>query len=150
MPQSLANVLLHIIFSTKNRVPLITPQIADELYPYLATICKGCKSPAHKIGGIEDHVHIVCSLSRTISIAGLIEEIKTNSSKWIKTKGNGFLHFAWQNGYGAFSIGQSQHEKVKQYIESQREHHRKKTFQEEYREFLRRYQIEYDERYVWD
>jgi REP element-mobilizing transposase RayT len=150
MPQSLANVLIHLIFSTKNRVPLIAPEISEELYPYLATICSGCKSPAHKIGGVEDHIHLVCTLSRTITIAGLIEELKTNSSKWIKTKGKQFQQFGWQNGYGAFSIGQSQHEKVKQYIAAQKEHHRKLTFQEEYREFLRRYQIEYDERYVWD
>jgi putative transposase len=150
MAQSLANVLVHIIYSTKNRVPFISPEISEELFPYLATICKGCKSPAHKIGGAEDHVHLICSLSRMITIAKLIEELKTNSSKWIKTKGRDFRGFGWQNGYGAFSIGQSQLDDVRRYIAGQKEHHRRKTFQEEFREFLRRYQIEFDERYVWD
>jgi putative transposase len=150
MPQSLAKILIHIIFSTKNRAPFISPSIAEELYPYLAAICSGCKSHAHKIGGVEDHIHIVCSISRTITVAALIEEIKTNSSKWIKTKGKEFRSFGWQNGYGAFSIGQSQLEAANQFIVNQKEHHRKKTFQEEFRAFLRRYQIEHDERYVWD
>jgi putative transposase len=99
---------------------------------------------------VEDHLHIVCTLSRTITIAGLIEEIKTNSSKWIKTKRKEFQRFGWENGYGAFSIGQSQLDTVKHYIETQKEHHKKMTFQEEFREFLRRYEIEHDERYVWD
>jgi REP element-mobilizing transposase RayT len=150
MPQSLANVLVHIVFSTKNHSPFLSPAIRNELFPYIATVCTGCKSHAHKIGGVEDHIHVVCSLSRTITIAALIEEIKTNSSKWIKTKGREFQRFGWQNGYGAFSIGQSQLDSVKRYIESQPEHHKKMTFQEEFREFLRRYQIEHDERYVWD
>jgi putative transposase len=150
MAQSLANVLIHIIFSTKNRFPFIKANIENELYPYLASICKACKSSAHQIGGTEDHVHIVCSLSRTIAIADLLEKIKKSSSKWIKTKGSGYTRFAWQNGYGAFSIGQSQLPVVKRYIAGQKEHHRKKTFQEEFREFLQKYQIQFDERYVWD
>jgi len=150
MPQSLANVLVHVIFSTKNRAPLILPDIEGELYPYVASICRAHASPAHAIGGTENHLHIACSLARTIAVSRLIEEIKRSSSKWIKTKGANYKAFAWQNGYGAFSIGQSQVGSLKGYIARQKEHHRVKTFEEEFREFLKRYQIEYDDRYVWD
>jgi putative transposase len=150
MPQSLANVLVHIIFSTKNRSPSIKPEIETELYPYLASIFKACRSPAHQIGGTEDHIHAVCSLSRTITLANLLEEVKKSSSKWIKTKGPEYSRFAWQNGYGVFSIGQSQLSIVKRYISQQKDHHRKKTFQDEFREFMKKYQIQFDERFVWD
>jgi putative transposase len=150
MAQSLANILVHLIFSTKNRARLIHPEVEDALRRYLATACKTCGCPAHKIGGTEDHVHIVCSLSRTMTVAKLLEEIKKSSSKWIKTEGPHLAQFSWQAGYGAFSIGQSQLEAVKRYITNQKEHHRRRTFHEEFREFLRRYGIEYDERYVWD
>ncbi len=150
MPQSLANILVHVIFSTKNRAPLIELEIEDELYPYLASICRGCKSPAHALGGTGDHVHITLTLGRTIAVADLLEEIKRSSSKWIKTKGSQYARFAWQNGYGAFSIGQSQLPALKRYIANQKEHHRRRTFQEEFRDYLKRYQVAYDERYVWD
>ncbi len=150
MPQSLANVLIHIVFSTKDRAPLIQPGIEEELIRYLASVCRACGSPAHKIGGTEDHVHIACSLSRTITVSKLLEEVKKSSSKWIKTKGTRYSHFSWQAGYGAFSIGQSQLGALKHYIKAQKEHHRRRTFQEEFREFLKKYRIEYDERYVWD
>jgi REP element-mobilizing transposase RayT len=150
MPQSLANILVHVIFSTKNRARLILPDIEGELYPYLASICRVCDSPSHAIGGIEDHVHIALTLGRTITVAKLLAEIKASSSKWIKTKGPQYVEFAWQNGYGAFSIGQSQSPALKRYIARQKEHHRQRTYQEEFREFLKRYGIAYDERYVWD
>jgi len=150
MPQSLANILVHVIFSTKNRAALIETEIEAELYPYLASICGACKSPAHALGGTADHVHIALSLGRTIAISDLMEEIKRSSSKWIKAKGPQYTGFAWQNGYGAFSIGQSQLPSLKRYIANQKEHHRRRTFQEEFREFLKRYQIAYGEPYVWD
>jgi putative transposase len=150
MAQSLANVLVHLIFSTKNRVPMIRPEIEPELFPYLAAICREHRCPAHQIGGDSDHVHLAVSLSRTITLAKLLEEIKTGSSKWIKTKGDAYAHFAWQTGYGAFSVGQSQLDDLKRYIAGQREHHRVKSFQEEFRDFLQKYGIFYDERYVWD
>jgi putative transposase len=150
MPQSLANILLHVIFSTKNRAPWIPANIEPELHPYLASICRAHRCPSHGIGGAEDHIHIVCSLGRTVTVASLLEEIKSSSSKWIKTKGDRFTQFSWQAGYGAFSIGQSQLEAVKTYIAGQRGHHRQKTFQEEFRAFLAKYQVRYDERYVWD
>ena len=150
MAQSLSNILVHLIFSTKERRRLIDPAIEQELYPYLATVCATCGCPAHHIGGTEDHVHILFSLSRTIPVSDLVREVKAESSKWIKTKGSRYELFAWQSGYGAFSIGQSQIDRVRRYIAGQKEHHRKRDFQAEFRAFLEKYQIEYDERYVWD
>lgn len=150
MAQSLSNVLLHIVFSTKNRPPWINVEIEEELFKYIAGTCCNLGCPSHKIGGADDHIHIACSLSRTMSISKLLEEIKTSSSKWIKTKSNEYGEFAWQNGYGAFSIGQSQLSDLKHYIAKQREHHRRLSFQDEYRQILAKYDVEYDERYVWD
>ncbi|HEY3392604.1 MAG TPA: IS200/IS605 family transposase [Lacipirellulaceae bacterium] len=150
MAQSLSNILLHIVFSTKHRRPLIDPNIEIELFKYLATACDTLGCPSHGIGGMEDHIHIACSLSRTISVSKLAQELKQDTSKWIKTKGPKYADFAWQNGYGAFSIGQSQLDDLKRYIANQREHHKRQTFQDEFRELLRRYEIKFDERYVWD
>ena len=150
MPQSLSNILIHLIFSTKNRAPSIRPEVATELYRYLASICRACGCPAHEIGGTQEHVHIACSLSRTMAVSVLLEELKRSSSKWIKTKGPPYVAFAWQNGYGAFSIGQSQLTALKGYILKQEEHHAHKTFQDEFREFLKKYQVGFDERYLWD
>jgi REP element-mobilizing transposase RayT len=150
MAQSLSNVLLHIVFSTKNRQPWIDVEIEEDLFKYIAGICRELKCPSHKIGATDDHIYIACSLSRTIAISKFAEEIKTGSSKWIKTKGDRYINFAWQNGYGAFSIGQSQLTVLCRYVAGQREHHRRTTFQDEYRRLLAKYEIEFDERYVWD
>jgi REP element-mobilizing transposase RayT len=150
MPQSLSSILIHLIFSTKNREPFITPEVEKELHPYMASIFRGLKSPSLTIDGTNDHVHILFSLCRTINIADLIQDVKTESSKWIKMKGQQFENFHWQRGYGAFSIGQSQVATLKRYIARQKVHHRRVTFQEEYRRFLRSYGIDYDERYIWD
>ena len=116
----------------------------------MASIFKALKSPALIINGTSDHVHTLFSLSRVVTVAVLVEEVKTESSKWIKTKGREFRNFYWQSGYGAFSIGQSQVPAVKRYIQQQKVHHRRLTFQDEYRKFLKAYEVEYDERYVWD
>ncbi len=150
MPQSLASVLVHVVFSTKNRQPLIRPEIEPELHPYLATACRTLDSPTLTINGTEDHVHVLLRLGRKIALAELVQEIKTSSLKWIKTKGLPYQGFHWQNGYGAFSIGQSGVEALQAYIANQKEHHRRKTFQEEFRALLAKYRIEYDERHVWD
>jgi putative transposase len=150
MPQSLSSVLIHLIFSTKNREPFITPSIKPELHPYMAKIFRELKCPSLAINGMADHIHVLFSLARVITIADLLQEVKTETSKWIKTKGSEFRNFHWQRGYGAFSIGQLQVDDVKRYIHNQKEHHRRITFQEEYRSFLKAYGIEYDERYVWD
>ncbi len=150
MPQSLSSILIHLVFSTKNREPFIRPVIETELHPYMAKIFRELKSPSLTIDGTKDHVHILFSLGRVIKVADLVEEVKTESSKWIKTKGRAFRNFHWQRGYGAFSIGQSNVAALKRYIGNQKQHHRHITFQDEYRKFLKSYGIEYDERYVWD
>jgi putative transposase len=150
MSQSLAAIYVHLIFSTKNRQPLIRPEIEEELRRYQAGILRDLDSPMIAGGGTADHIHILLRLGRKTSIADVVEELKKSSSKWIKTKGPEFSDFYWQSGYGAFSIGQSGIEDVKCYIANQKEHHRKRTFQEEFRAFLVKYDIAYDERYVWD
>lgn len=148
MPQSLSRILLHLVFSTKNRIPMINRENECQLHSYFTGILKNLKCPSLQAGGTEDHVHILCCLSRTIAISDLLEELKKSSSKWMKTKD--VQNFFWQTGYGAFSIGESQIDKLTRYIQSQHEHHKKVTFQDEYREFLKLYNISYDERYVWD
>lgn len=150
MGQSLAKNCIHIIFSTKNRTPMITEKIKSELYSYLGGICKKMKCQPIKIGGYKDHVHILCVLSREVALARLLEKVKSSSSRWIKTKGSHLSKFYWQNGYGAFSVNPSEIDKVISYIEKQKEHHRVKSFQDEYTAFLMKYKMEYDERYIWD
>lgn len=147
MPQSLSSILIHLVFSTKNREPFITETVETELYKYLATVFKACDSPSLLIGGDQDHIHALFSLSRTRTVADVVKEVKASSSKWMKTKVGAFQ---WQAGYGAFSIGQSGVAGVKQYIAEQKEHHREQSFQDEFRSFCRVYQVEIDERYVWD
>ena len=149
MPQSLAAIYVHLVYSTKNRQPLILPEIEEELRKYHAGILKSLDSPMICSDGEVDHIHILFRLGRKVSIAEVVEELKKSSSKWIKTRVRNTPIFL-QSGYGAFSIGQSGVEGVKRYIAKQKEHHRKKSFQEEFREFLAKYEIEYDERYVWD
>ena len=150
MPQSLSSLLIHLVFSTKNREPFITPKIETELHPYMATIFRELKSPSLAIDGTTDHAHILFSMARVVTIADIVEEVKTSTSKWIKTKGREFRNFYWQRGYGAFSIGQSNVATLKRYIRNQKQHHRHVTFQDEYRKFLKAYGIDYDERFVWD
>ena len=152
MGQSLVKNYLHIVFSTKYREPLIHPPYEDELHSYMGGICKNLECYPIKIGGYTDHVHILCMLSKKIALMKLLEEVKSHSSKWMKTNDDSLKNFYWQNGYGAFSVNPAEVEVdvVIRYIENQKEHHRKKTFQDEYRSILTRYDIEFDERYVWD
>ena len=150
MPQSFSVVLLHIVFSTKNRAPIIRRDVESDLHAFLGGITRDCGCVALDIGGTEDHVHLLCSLSRTITIASLVEDVKTRSSKWLKTKGKSYGQFHWQNGYGAFSIGKSQEGALKRYIARQKEHHKRVSFQDEFRTILRKYVVQWDERYVWD
>ena len=150
MGQSLSKVYVHISFSTKNRVNLIDEKIEDDLYEYLGGVCKGLDCNSIQVGGYKNHIHILCLLSKKITQIKLLEEIKKRSSKWIKTKGAKYVNFYWQDGYGIFSVNPSEVEVVIEYIKNQKEHHRKKTFQEEFRGFLEKYKVEYDERYVWD
>jgi REP element-mobilizing transposase RayT len=150
MGQSLVQNYLHIIFSTKHRKPLITSAIESELHAYLGGICNRLECPPIKVGGYTDHVHILCKLSKKITLIKLMEEVKSHSSKWIKTKGLEFQNFYWQDGYGAFSVNPSQVDAVIDYIERQHEHHQRKTFQDEFTAFLMKYKVDYDDRYVWD
>jgi putative transposase len=150
MPQSLSRVILHIIFSTKNREPWLDANVRPRMHAYLATICRNLGADFVQSGGVADHVHIVTTLPRTVSQAQLIEQIKKASSKWIKTLDARYRGFFWQSGYGAFSVSPSQLEIVLQYIKTQPEHHRTRTFQDEYRELLRRHGVDFDEQYVWD
>jgi REP element-mobilizing transposase RayT len=136
VPQSLAQVLVHLIFSTKSHEPLLSDDIRPELHPYMATILKGMDSSAILINSVEDHAHILLHLSKTHALCDVIENVKKDSSKWIKSKGR--------------ACGQSNVAQVVKYIEHQKEHHRRRTFQEEFRAFLERDQVPYDERYVWD
>ena len=150
MPQSLSRVLIHLVFSTKNRVPVLSPAIRTELHPYLAVVLKNDNCPSLQVGGVEDHVHLLFALSRTRTMAQVVENVKTSSSKWLKTKSPALADFHWQNGYGVFSVGRSEVDGIIHYIRNQEEHHRVATFQDEYRKFLLEHEIEFDERYVWD
>ena len=150
MPQSLSRVLIHLVFSTKNRARVLTPAIQMELHPYLAGILDHVDCVSLRIGGVDDHVHLLFGLSRTLSLASVVETVKTSSSKWLKTKDEEFADFHWQSGYGAFSVSQSAANTVVAYIRNQAHHHRKMTFQNEYRQLLTRYRVAFDERYMWD
>lgn len=150
MGQSLVKNYIHIVFSTKHRQPFIHAPVENELHAYLGGICKNLECHPIKIGGYTDHIHILCMLSKKIALMKLLEEVKSHSSKWIKTKGDDLKNFYWQDGYGAFSVNPSEVDRVIDYIANQHEHHGKKTFQDEYRAILKKYDVEYDERYVWD
>ncbi len=150
MPQSLSSVLIHLVFSTKNRQTFITPVIEPELFKYLATELRNMDCPSLAINGTTDHVHILFALSRTMTIANIVKSIKGSTSRWIKTRSPELRLFEWQAGYGAFSIGRSQVEQVTRYIARQKVHHRKLSFQDEFRILLRKYEVPYDEKYLWD
>jgi putative transposase len=150
MPQSLARILIHLIFSAKNRQPLLRDDLRPELHKYIAAILKALDSPPISIASTSDHVHILFSLSKNRPLIAVIEEVKKRSSKWMKTKGPAFSRFAWQSGYGAFSVSPSKLQNVQRYLQSQQEHHRTRTFQEEFRELLKRHKVPYDEQYLYD
>jgi putative transposase len=148
MSQSLTNIYLHIVFSTKYREPLIVPGVQEELYRYIGAVCRSCGSPSLAIGGIEDHIHLACTLGRSITIYDLVQEIKTSSSKWMK--GKEIPSFSWQSGYGAFSFGPMQVGVITRYIAHQRQHHGRLTFCQEFRGLLVHHDLPFDERTVWD
>jgi putative transposase len=150
MPQSLARLLVHLVFSTKNRAPVLSPSIRETLHPYLAAVLEEHTCPSLQVGGVEDHVHLLFGLSRTLTVAEVVERVKTSSSKWMKTRGPDFESFYWQVGYGAFSVSQSNAAAVVRYIQRQEAHHRRTTFQEEYLALLNRHQIAYEADHVWD
>ena len=151
MSQSLAKIWTHLAFSTKERYPFLTDKdIRQDLHAYLAKTLKKNNCPTLIVGGVADHVHALFVLSKNHSIASIVWEVKRSSSKWVKTQDAALRKFYWQEGYGAFSVSQSHVEQVEKYILNQEAHHRKKSFQDEFRSFLKRYEIDYDERYVWD
>lgn len=150
MPQSLAKNLIHLVFSTKERRPVLEDSVREELHRYACGILSDLESPALVINSVADHVHVLFNLHRTKALADVVMELKRGTSKWIKTKGAQFALFQWQNGYGAFSISQLAVAEVSDYIRDQAEHHRKMSFQDEFRRLLQRYEIQFDERHVWD
>ena len=151
MPQSLVQIYLHIIFSTKERIPFLkTKDVRNATHAYLAGICKNLNSPTLLVGGTEDHVHILCRQSKNGTLSDLLRDLKRESSKWIKTKDQDLEDFHWQSGYGAFSVSPSHVEELRQYIANQEDHHRTETFQDEFRRICRKYGVDIDERYVWD
>jgi putative transposase len=152
MPQSLAQIYVHIVFSTKDRKPwLHDGDLCDQLYAYMATILRdNVDSPAILINGAEDHVHVLVRLSRKFPVMKVVQESKVETSKWLKRQATIADDFSWQAGYGAFSVSASALEAVKVYIRNQREHHRRMSFQDEFRELCSRHGLELDERYAWD
>lgn len=150
MGQSLVKNYMHIVFSTKHRKPFILPKFEHELFSYIGGVCKELDCQPIIVGGHYDHVHILCMLSKKIALMKLVQEVKQNSSKWFKSLDEILADFYWQDGYGAFSVNYKGVDPVTRYIANQHEHHRNKTFKREFRAFLKMYNIEYDERYVWD
>jgi len=148
MGQSLSQLYVHLTFGTKNRYPFISEQIEPQMHAYMAGILKNMESPAIKINSVPDHVHILFRLSKNYALAKVVEEVKKQSSKWMKTEG--VEGFTWQIGYGAFSVSRGHLERVKRYIINQKQHHKIKTFEEEVEEFVKEYDIiEYDKKYFW-
>lgn len=150
MAQSLSKLYVHIIFHVKTSSAKIKKIDSSELYAYMGAILKDNSSIPIIINGVEDHVHILCIMSKNIALAKLVEEIKRHSSRWIKTKNIDYSNFAWQGGYGGFSVSSTLHDKTKSYITKQEEHHKKMSFKEEYLLFLKEYDIAYDEKYLWN
>jgi REP element-mobilizing transposase RayT len=151
MPQSLVEIYLHLVFSTKNREPFLKdPDIRAQMHAYLGGVCRNLECPALIAGGTEDHAHLLCRYSQNITVANLFRDLKRSSSLWIKEQSAKSREFYWQRGYGAFSISPSHIQDLTAYILNQEMHHRKISFQEEFRKLCRKYGIEIDERYVWD
>ena len=150
MPQSLVKIYVHIVFSTKHRVDFIDEQVEKEMFSYIAAICKDFESTVLQIGGTDNHIHILCLLSRKIALMKLVQEIKAHSSKWIKTKGKKYEYFFWQDGYGAFSVEEKSLNTIIRYIRNQRIHHQNTDFKNELILILHENKMEYDEKYLWD
>jgi REP element-mobilizing transposase RayT len=150
MGQSLSKLYVHIIFHTKNSVGIIRKNERNNLCAYMGSIIKDNGSIPIIINGVENHIHILCVMSKNITLAKLVEEIKRHSSRWIKTIDNHYKEFKWQGGYAGFSVSPSMVGKTKTYIQNQEEHHKKRTYKEEVLLFLEEYEIEYDETYLWN
>ena len=149
MAQTLVSLLVHLVFSTKHRADLITPEVEPELFAYLSGILRNRESRCLAAGGTANHVHLLVSLSKNVALSALLGELKKSSSRWVKTKGARFRDFGWQDGYGAFSVGQSNVAALRRYIARQKEHHRVRSYESEVLTLLDRYGVRYDERYLW-
>jgi len=149
MPQSFASLHCHIVFSTKGRRPQISSELQPRLFEYIGGIVRNHSGCLVAAGGVPDHVHLLVSLGRTIAVADMVHLIKSNSSAWMHDD-VGMRDFQWQDGYGAFAVSYSNVSQVRQYLANQEEHHRERTFQDEFRDLLRRHDLTWDERYVWD
>jgi REP-associated tyrosine transposase len=149
MPQSFGSLHCHIVFSTKNRTSLITAELQPRLFEYIGGILRNHSSKLIAAGGMPDHVHLLVSLGRTVAVADALRVVKSNSSGWLHEE-IGLKEFHWQDGYGAFAVSYSNVDQVKAYLAKQADHHRRMTFQDEFRELLRRHELEWDQRYVWD
>jgi putative transposase len=150
MPQSLASLLVHLVFSTKGREPWLADEFRDDLHGFIGGIVKSVGGTLLAAGSVEDHIHLLISHPRTISPADLVKEIKIGSSRWLKERDKRCDGFHWQGGYGMFSISPGHREDLERYIANQAEHHCKTTFQDEFRKLLTKYGVQWDERYVWD
>lgn len=150
MGQSLVQNYIHIIFSTKFRKPYINSKIESELHAYIGGVCNELDSQVIAVGGYTEHIHILCMLSKKIALMELVQKVKANSSRWIKSKGSAFRDFSWQNGYAVFSVRPVETERLVNYIKNQHEHHRIKNFKQEYMEFLKDYQSDFNEKYIWE
>ena len=150
MPQSFCQLYAHLIFSTKDRVRFLDDAIRPRVHAFLATAVRDMDAPFVVVGGTTDHVHVLFDLGKKHAPPKFVEQVKKESSKFVKNLGTDYAQFYWQRGYGMFSVGPTWVSEVEAYVRGQEEHHRKMTFQEEFRAFLDRYRIEYDERYVWD
>ncbi|HEY6249820.1 MAG TPA: IS200/IS605 family transposase [Candidatus Angelobacter sp.] len=150
MSRTYTNLLTHIVFSTKNREPLIEDDLKSELHAYLGGLTRALKGKAYAVHGMPDHIHMLISLPPSVSISEALQFIKANSSGWVHDKWPQRSSFAWQLGYGAFSVSRSNVHTVVRYIQNQERHHRTRTFKQELVYFLRKHEIEYDERYIWE
>lgn len=150
MPQSLAQIYVHLIFSTKNRIPMLKDETRQRLHEYMGGILRDTGSKSIEINSMPDHVHVLFSLSRTMSLSDSIAELKRGTSLWLKEIDPYYENFYWQSGYAAFSVSSSKIEVVRKYIQNQQEHHQHESYQDELRRWLKEYEIEYDEKYLWD
>ena len=149
MAQTPTSCVIHFIFSTKNRTPILTPAVEPELFAYIGSITRNMDSPLLAANGVSDHIHLLISMDKKVSMSNLMENVKKDSSKWLKTMGREFAEFHWQDGYAGFSIGKSMQADVEEYIAGQKEHHQQVGFKAELLAFLKKYDVDYDERYIW-
>jgi len=151
MSQSLVQIYVHVVFTTKHRQPFLVDSVfRSRVHAYLAGICNNAGSPAIMVGGVADHVHLLCRLSKTSDVSSLIRDLKRDSTNWLRLENPRMHEFHWQNGYGAFSVSPGHVEQLKEYIANQEEHHKIVSFQDEFRRLCQKYDLEIDERYVWD